>query len=56
MSPHIPLSRMSGGGISFDNLPIPCEARVSYYRKPKESYRYVAVTIEVLGEPQPNPE
>jgi len=42
--------------ISLENFPIPCEAMVSYYRKPKESNRYVAVTIEVLGEPQPLPE
>ena len=44
-----------GRVISYDRVPIPCEAMVSYYKKPKTQYRYVAVTIQVIGEPQPVP-
>jgi len=45
-----------GRVISFDRVPIPCEAMVTYYKKSKQPYRYVAVTIQILGEPQPVPE
>ena len=44
-----------GRVISYDRVPIPCQALVSYYKKPKTQYRYVAVTIQVIGEPQPVP-
>jgi hypothetical protein len=44
-----------GRVISFDRVPIPCQAVVSYYKKPKTQYRFVAVTIQVMGEPQPVP-
>jgi hypothetical protein len=44
-----------GRVISYDRVPIPCQALVSYYKKPRTQYRYVAVTIQVLGEPQPHP-
>jgi len=44
-----------GRVISYDRVPIPCEAMVSYYKKPKTQYRYVAVTIQVLGEPLEHP-
>jgi hypothetical protein len=44
-----------GRVISFDRVPIPCQAMVRYYKKPREQYRFVAVTIQVLGEPQPHP-
>ncbi len=45
-----------GRVISFDRVPIPCQAVVSYYKKPKTQYRFVAVTIQVLGEPPPVPQ
>lgn len=44
-----------GRVIPFDRVPIPCEAIVSYYQKPGQPYRFVAVTIQVLGDPQPPP-
>lgn len=53
---HTIIKNDRGRVISFDRVPIPCEAMVSYYKKPRENYRFVAVTIEVIGEPQPDPE
>jgi hypothetical protein len=44
-----------GRVISYDRVPIPCEALVSYYKKPKTLYRYVAVTIQVIGELREHP-
>jgi hypothetical protein len=44
-----------GRVISYDRVPIPCQALVSYYKKPRTQYRFVAVTIQVMGEPQPVP-
>jgi hypothetical protein len=44
-----------GRVISYDRVPIPCQAVVSYYKKPKTQYHFVAVTIQVMGEPQPVP-
>lgn len=44
-----------GRVISYDRVPIPCEAMVSYYKKPRTQYHYVAVTIQVLGEPREHP-
>lgn len=46
----------SGMLITFDDLEVPCEAMVSLYRKPGERRRYIAVSIEVKGKPQPKPE
>ena len=46
----------SGMLITFDDLEVPCEAMVSLYKKPGEKWRYVAVSIEVKGKPQPKPE
>ena len=46
----------SGRLITFDDLEVPCEAMVSLYKKPGERRRFVAVSIEVRGEPQPTPE
>ena len=45
----------SGMIIPLEEVPIPCEAIVSYYKKPGEKRRYVAVAIEVKGEPKPSP-
>ena len=42
--------------ISFDDLEVPCEAMVSLYKKPGDKRRFVAVSIEVKGEPKPKPE
>ena len=46
----------SGMLITFDDLEVPCEAMVSLYKKPGERRRFVAVSIEVKGKPQPKPE
>lgn len=46
----------SGMIIPLEEVPIPCEAIVHYYKKPGKKRRYVAVAIEVKGEPQPRPE
>ena len=46
----------SGMIISLDELDVPCEAMVSYYKKPGKSNRFVVVSIEVKGEPLPQPE
>ncbi len=46
----------SGLIISLDDLEVPCEALVSYYKKPREKNRFVAVSIEVKGEIKPSPE
>jgi hypothetical protein len=46
----------SGMLITFDDLEVPCEAMVSLYKKPGELRRFVAVSIEVKGEPQPTPQ
>ena len=45
-----------GAITSFEDVDVPCEAMVSYYKKPGKSNRYVAVSIEVKGEPLPLPE
>jgi hypothetical protein len=45
-----------GTAITLENLTIPCEAMVSYYRKKGQHDRYVAVAIEVRGEAEPVPE
>jgi len=41
--------------IPFGEIEVPCEAMVSYYKKPGKKRRYVAVSIEVLGDPQLKP-
>jgi hypothetical protein len=46
----------SGKLITFDDLEVPCEAMVSLYKKPGEKWWYVAVSIEVKGEPKPTPQ
>ena len=46
----------SGMLITFDDLEVPCEAMVSLYKKPGESRRFVAVSIEVKGAPKPTPQ
>ena len=42
----------SGMIIPFEAIEVPCEAMVSYYKKPGKNRRYVVVSIEVQGEPQ----
>jgi hypothetical protein len=42
--------------ISLDEIDIPCEAMVSYYKKPGKKHRFVVVSMEVKGKPQPLPE
>ena len=45
-----------GMDISFGELPVPCEAMVSYYKKPRVKNVYIVLEIEVQGEPEPKPE
>jgi hypothetical protein len=42
----------SGMIIPFEEIEVPCEAMVSYYKKPGEKRRYVTLSIEVKGEPK----
>jgi len=46
----------SGMIIPFEAIEVPCEAMVSYYKKPGKKRRYVVVSIEIIGEPPPQPE
>jgi len=46
----------SGMVISFNALKVPCETVVTYYKKPGERNTYVAVSIEVQGDPKPVPD
>ena len=46
----------SGMLITFEAIPIPCEALVSYYKKPGKKRQYVVVSIELKGEPKIEPE
>jgi len=41
---------------TFEDLSVPCEAMVNYYKKPRERNTYVSVSIEVQGRPSPQPE
>ena len=45
-----------GSKITLDALKIPCEAKVTYYRKPGKRNTYVALSIKVLGAPTPRPQ
>ena len=45
-----------GMDITLEGLSIPCEAMVTYYKKPRVRNTYVAVSIEVKGKPTPQPE
>lgn len=45
-----------GMDITLEKLSVPCEAMVTYYKKPGERNTYVAVYIQVLGKPTPKPE
>ena len=42
----------SGMIIPFEEIEVPCEAMVSYYKKPGKKRRYVVVSIEIMGKPQ----
>jgi hypothetical protein len=42
--------------ISFNALKVPCEAVVTYYKKPGKRNTYVAVSIESQGDPKPMPD
>lgn len=53
---HTTIRNERGTTIALENLTIPCEAMVSYYRKKGGHHRYVAVAIEVRGEAEPVPE
>lgn len=55
VTPNTIIKNEWGRVISYDRVPIPCQALVSYYKKPRTQYRFVAVTIQVMGEPQPVP-
>jgi hypothetical protein len=46
----------SGMIITFEEIEVPCEAMVSYYKKPGKKRRYVVVSIEIVGKPQLKPE
>ncbi len=46
----------SGSIISFDELKVPCEAIVRYYKKPRKRSRFVAISIDVQDFPSPQPE
>ncbi len=52
---HTTIRNERGRTISLENLTIPCEAMVSYYRKKEKYHQYVAVAIEVRGEAEPVP-
>jgi hypothetical protein len=41
---------------TFEDLTVPCEAMVHYYKNPGEKNAYKAVSIEVQGRPRPQPE
>jgi len=45
-----------GIDITLEGVLVPCEAMVTYYKKPRERNTYVAVSIEVKGKPTPQPE
>jgi hypothetical protein len=42
--------------IPFEEIDVPCEAMVSYYKKPGKRNRYVVVSMEIKGKPQPKPQ
>lgn len=42
--------------IPFEDIEVPCEALVNYYKKPGKKRHYVVLSIEIKGEPQPTPE
>ena len=42
--------------IHFEEIEVPCEAMVSYYKKPGKKNRYVVVSMEIIGKPQLNPQ
>ena len=46
----------SGMMIPFEEIEVPCEAIVNYYQKPGEKRRFVALSIEIKGEPKPTPQ
>jgi hypothetical protein len=46
----------SGNTTALDSLKVPCEAKVTYYKKPGKRNTYVALAIEVLGPPTPRPQ
>ena len=42
--------------IPLEDIEVPCEAMVSYYKKPGKKRQYVVVSLEVKGEPKLKPE
>ncbi len=53
---HTVIKNEWGMLISLDELLVPCEAIVSYYKKPGVKNTYIAVSIEVQGKHAPQPE
>ena len=47
---------IEGSASTLEALTIPCEAKVTYYKKPGKRNTYVALAIEVLGTPAPRPQ
>ena len=45
-----------GTEITFEKVSISCSVKASFYKKPGGENTYVAVSIEVLGQPTPRPE
>ena len=42
--------------IPFEEIAVPCEAMVRYYKKPGKKRRFVVVSMEIMGKPQLKPE
>ena len=42
--------------IPFEEIEVPCEVMMSYYKKPGKKNGYVVVSIEVKGKPQLKPQ
>lgn len=56
VTPNTVIKNEFGLGSTLEDLSVPCEALVTYYRKPGEKDTYRAVSIEVRGSPSPQPE
>ena len=53
---HTVIKNEFGVESTLEDLSVPCEAVVSYYKNPGEKNAYIAVFIEVQGRPRPQPE
>jgi hypothetical protein len=45
-----------GTEVTLDRISPPCKAKVSFYEKPGERNTFIAVSVEMLGKPRPQPE